>query len=222
VIDRYDWAGGTEAMFRFGPAAGPVVVLALPPFEEANRTRTLMVSVLRRLGEQGVAGALPDLPGQGESLLPTGTATLRDWRAAFAAAVETLPLPRFGLSLRGGALIDVEAPVGARWSLSPQTGPELLRELNRIARAAEAPGEPAGEIVEIAGNRIAAGLLDELGSAGAGVIDRCVRLEGDARPADLRLPYSPPWRRAEPECDAALVGALAGDIAQWVRAWPGA
>jgi hypothetical protein len=222
VIDRYDWAGGTEAMLRFGPAAGPVVVLALPPFEEANRTRTLMVSVLRRLGEQGIAGALPDLPGQGESLLSTEAATLRDWRAAFAAAVETLPQPRFGLSLRGGALIDADAPLAARWSLSPQTGPELLRELNRIARAADGPGGPAGDVVEIAGNRIASGLLDELCSAGAGVIDRSVRLEGDARPADIRLPHPPPWRRAEPDCDAALVDALAADMAQWVRAWPGA
>jgi hypothetical protein len=222
LIDQYDWAGGSEAMLRFGPAECPVVVVALPPFEEANRTRTLMVSVLRRLAEDGIAGALPDLPGQGESLLPTEGATLVDWRAAFTAAVATLPRPSFSLSLRAGALIDAGAPVAARWSLSPQTGAELLRELQRVARAAGATGSSSSETVEIAGNRISATLLEELAQAEVGEIDRCVRLEGDARAADLRLPFPPPWRRAEPESDPELVEALAADIARWVRAWPGA
>jgi thioredoxin reductase len=45
MIDRYDWAGGSEAMLRFGPATGPIVVLALPLFEEANRTRTSVEGV---------------------------------------------------------------------------------------------------------------------------------------------------------------------------------
>src|SRR3546814_8095624 len=67
MIGRYDWAGGTEAMLRFGPDTGPVVVLALPLFEEANRTRAFAVTMLRALAERGVASVLPDLPGQGRS-----------------------------------------------------------------------------------------------------------------------------------------------------------
>ncbi|MBB3910237.1 hypothetical protein [Sphingomonas desiccabilis] len=270
MIDRYDWPGGTEAMLRFGPATGPVVVLALPPFEEANRTRTLMVSVLRQLAEAGIGGALPDLPGQGESLIATEEATLTDWRAAFAACVATLPRPRFSLSIRAGALVDGAADVQARWSLSPQTGAELSRELHRTAQAAGAPDgagasrgaqpgsadsrvpaqagirgqaedrlaeqrnprllpaqehdmEPGttrpGGAIEIAGNRIAIGLLDALADADIGTPDRIVRLESDARAADRRLPFSPPWRRAEPDANAALAQALADDIAEWVRTW---
>jgi hypothetical protein len=222
LIDRYDWAGGTEAMLRFGPATHPVVVAVLPPFEEANRTRTLLVTVLRRLAEQGIAGALPALPGQGESLLPTEDATLADWRAAFAAAVTALPQPCFSLSVRAGALIDAEAPVTARWSLSPQSGAELRRELQRVRRAAGGPDPAAGEVTEVAGNRISAALWEELAHAETGTIDRIVRLEGDARPADARLPQPPPWRRSEPNCDPALVEALVADITRWVRAWRGA
>ncbi len=43
-IDHYDWSGGREALLRFGPDTGPVVILALPLFEEANRTRTFAVA----------------------------------------------------------------------------------------------------------------------------------------------------------------------------------
>src|SRR3546814_21095544 len=70
MIGRYDWAGGTEAMLRFGPDTGPVVVLALTLFEEANRTRAFAVPMLRALAERGVASVLPALPGQGESAGP--------------------------------------------------------------------------------------------------------------------------------------------------------
>ncbi|MBM7406866.1 MULTISPECIES: hypothetical protein [Sphingomonas] len=270
MIDRYDWPGGTEAMLRFGPASGPVVVLALPPFEEANRTRTLMVSVLRQLADVGIGGVLPDLPGQDESLVATEDATLADWRAAFAACVATLPQPRFTASIRAGALVDGEADVQARWSLSPQTGAELLRELNRTARSAGTPdgvrplgmtqgtsgynripaqagiqGQAeqrlaeqrnpgllpaqehgdgvregaAGAAIEIAGNRIGLRLLDALAGADIGTPDRIVRLESDARAADRRLPYPPPWRRAEPDADPAVAQALAADITDWVRTW---
>src|SRR6187551_1263766 len=69
--DQYDWPGGREAMLRFGPATGPVVIAVMPLFEEANRTRAFMVALLRALAERGVASVLPDLPGTGESLIET-------------------------------------------------------------------------------------------------------------------------------------------------------
>ncbi len=69
MIDHYDWPGGREAMLRFGPTNGPVMIVAPPLFEEANRTRAFVVTILRALAERGIASALPDLPGTGESLL---------------------------------------------------------------------------------------------------------------------------------------------------------
>ena len=69
-----------------GPDTGPVAVVALPLFEEANRTRAFAVTICRALAKRGVASVLPDLPGQGESLVPTEAARLPDWRSAFAAA----------------------------------------------------------------------------------------------------------------------------------------
>ena len=62
MIGHYDWAGGREALWRFGPDTGLVVVAALPLFEEANRTRTFVVTVMRMLAKRGIAGVLPDLP----------------------------------------------------------------------------------------------------------------------------------------------------------------
>src|ERR1700741_3511005 len=69
VIDHYDWAGGREAMLRFGPDTGPVVIAVIPLFEEANRTRAFIVTILRALAGLGIASAVPDLPGTGESLM---------------------------------------------------------------------------------------------------------------------------------------------------------
>jgi HAD superfamily hydrolase (TIGR01509 family) len=40
-------------MLRFGPAEGPLVVLAMPLFEEANRTRAFAVTLLRALAAAG-------------------------------------------------------------------------------------------------------------------------------------------------------------------------
>src|SRR3546814_14813430 len=70
MIGRYDWAGGTEAMLRFGPDTGPVVVLALPLFGEDNRTRAFAVTMLRALAERGVGSWLTALPGRGERRVP--------------------------------------------------------------------------------------------------------------------------------------------------------
>jgi hypothetical protein len=80
-------------MLRFGPDTGPVVVVALPLFEEANRTRAFAVSILRALAERGIGGALPDLPGQCESLMSTHETDLAKLRAGFAAAVASFGHP---------------------------------------------------------------------------------------------------------------------------------
>ena len=63
-FDRYEWAGGREAMLRFGPDAGPLVVAVLPLFEEANppgapRTRAIVDNVpVGRMGTPAEVAAV--------------------------------------------------------------------------------------------------------------------------------------------------------------------
>ena len=53
-VGSYDWGGRAESLLHFGPAEGPVVVAVPALFEEANRTRALLVAVLRGLAERGI------------------------------------------------------------------------------------------------------------------------------------------------------------------------
>ena len=202
-IDAYEWAGGREAMLRFGPEGGPVVVAALPLLEEANRTRAFMVTLLRLLAERGVGSVLPDLPGQGESLARTDQATLTDLRTAFAGAS---PPGSYSVAVRSGALLDAGAV--RRWHLAPQDGPDLARELRRL-RAMSARGE-------VAGNLLSPKLLSELDQDRGAVADRTVRLASDPRAADRHIAAAPLWRRTEPGNDPGLAVLLASDIADWI------
>lgn len=212
-------------MLRFGPDTGPVVVIALPLLEEANRTRAFAARICRLLAERGVASLLPDLPAQGDSVLPTERLALADLRAAFAAAVASASRPAVSLAIRSGALLDSEAAVVGRWHLSPQTGAEAHREWMRTVQAAareagqrrDDPGEPGGTPIEIAGNPVPTALLATLVDAmPSGKSARTVRLAGDARPADMYLAGNPLWRRAEPGDDPALAAAVVDDLADWI------
>lgn len=204
MIDQYDWSGGTEAMLRFGPTDGPVIAVALPMFEEANRLRTFTVRLLRALADRDIASILPDVPGQGESLIPTNAATLANMRAAFSAVPAD-----FSFAIRSGALID-SGPRTARAHFAPQQGTALLHELNRI--------RATGSGVAFAGNMLSDALLNELANATTPELAHILRYESDAKPADAKFPGAPLWRRAEPGDDLSLVTALADYLAGWVRA----
>ncbi|HVF95117.1 MAG TPA: hypothetical protein VM900_12460 [Sphingomonas sp.] len=224
AIERYAWGGGEETMLRFGPAAGPVVVLALPLFEEANRTRAFAVTLLRALADRGIGGALPDLPGTGESLIPTSDLDLLHLRQAFEAAVEHVWAQRraFAVALRSGALLDTLPLVTGRWHFAPQNGANLVRELSRIAPLAD----ETEAVVEIAGNRLPRDFLAALGGAAPieaddGAAMRVVRLDTDPRPADRKIAAKPLWRRSEPDNDLELVELLGDDIAQWIATCAG-
>lgn len=197
-------------MLRFGPREGPVIVAVLPLFEEANRTRAALVDVLRRLAVRGIGGALPELPGAGESLIPTEQVTLADWREAFAAAVRAIAAPVHVMAWRGGALVDAATEARARWYLSPTSGAQTVRELRRMQAAAQGP--------LFAGNRLSQAMLLSLEGAEPTISPppRVVRLDTDPRPADGKLPGRPLWRAAEPGVDIALQQAIADDIAMWV------
>jgi hypothetical protein len=209
-VDYYDWPGGREAMLRFGPECGPFVMAALPLFEEGNRTRAAIVDVLRRLAVRGIAGALPDLPGTGESLMATGDTTLMMWREAFAAACESLGGPVHVMAWRGGALVDASADVASRWYLAPLSGDAVVRELERLRRA--------GGGDDFGGNLLSAAMLGGLAGAEPATIGalRVVRLESDAKAADRKVAGVPLWRGSEPGVDAALQAAVADDVAGWV------
>ena len=197
-------------MLRFGPMHGAVVIAALPLFEEANRTRAAAIDVLRRLADRGIGGALPDLPGTGESLIETREVTLIDWRDAFADAAASVSAPSFAMSWRGGALVDGTARLAGRWHLSPLTGADQRRELERVRKL--------GGDEDYAGNLLSPVLLDELDTAEpmTGARVKIARLEGDPRPADAHLAGRPLWRASEPGADAALQEIIATDLANWI------
>lgn len=224
MIDHYDWAGGREAMLRFGPAGGPVVVMLPGLFEEHNRTRSLAVLICRILAERGVASVVPDLPGQGESLVPTQAATLVDWRDAIRSLAEGQGVlnPVVVASMRGGSIAHSETGVCGHWQLSPITGQIMLRDLVRAQTVAgDKPIAMSDQAIELAGNLISRSLADALEAD----IDlpplqaplRTIRLENDPAPADLKLPGAPLWRRAEPGNDPVLAALLADDLADWTR-----
>lgn len=238
MIDRYDWAGGTEAMMRFGPDTGPVMVAALPLLEEANRTRTFVVGLLRRLAARGIASVLPDLPGQGESLIPTGRLTVLRMAEALEAVTDRFMAQgrrTYALGVRSGSLLDYCALHHGRWHLSPVDGADVLRDLHRVwlaggdrpkeARDLNAMTFGKDDPVEIAGNALSRDFLSSLSAATPfdqpGLPRRVIRLASDPRPADRTITAAPLWRRAEPGDDPALADLLADDIAGWLRTCDG-
>lgn len=209
MIEPYDWAGGREAMLRFGPGSGPVVVVALPLFEEANRMRAFAVAILRGLAERGIAGVLPELPGTGESLIPSERIVLSDLRAALAAAARTAGGRAYSMAIRSGALLDGSVALRRRWHFAPQTGEELLNALRRLHRHGDSPG--------YGGHRLPDSFLEELPDCHIEPA-RTLRLEGDTRPADHRVPGRALWREPTPENDLTLAALLADDLAAWIHA----
>lgn len=224
MITHYEWQGGQEAVLRFGPPVGPVVLFAPALFEEANRTRAFTVTLQRALADLSLASMLPDLPGTNESLVDTESASLADWQAAFAAAAHSAARhgPVHVAAIRGGALVDRFAKTKSRWYLAPVAGEALVRDLMRarkIAQLGQSESEIESDVYELAGNRLSATMIAELRAASPSTMApvRTVRLLDDAMPSDRSVDGPPLWRRAEPDNDLALAGLLAADLASWVR-----
>jgi hypothetical protein len=102
-------------MMRIG--SGPALLFLPPLFEEMNRTRALLATVMGILAGEGYGCFLPDLPGTGESERALEEVSWDDWRSAAAAAAEACGATA-GVSLRGGALLD--DPVPRRWRFAPR------------------------------------------------------------------------------------------------------
>lgn len=225
MITHYDWLDGHEAVLRFGPPVGPVVLFAPPLFEEANRTRAFIVTIQRALADLSLASMLPDLPGTNESLVETRDATLADWQAAFATA--TVSASRHGpvhiAAIRGGVLVDRQAKAKSRWYFAPVSGEALVRDMLRARQVAHPgapmPNEQDGQPVELAGNLLSPVMLAELRAAAphAPPPVRTVRLADDPMPSDRSVEGAPLWRRSEPDNDKVLAALLAADLEAWVR-----
>lgn len=216
-FETYDWAGGREAMLRFGPDSGPIVLAALPLFEEANRTRQFLVTILRALAVAGIGSVLPDMPGTGESIIATYDARLLDQQVAFTTLTEQLGMHTYSVAIRSAALLGAGAPLAGRWHMTPQTGEDLLRDLHRARSVVRSDAEAQDEYM---GNRLSTAMLADLRGATPDSVGRrrIVRLDTDPRPADAHYAGSPLWRRAEPDNDVPLAQRLAADISAWIAA----
>ena len=222
MTDTYAWARGREGVLRMGPAGSPTILVLPPLFEEANRTRRILVEVMRGLAASGLASALPDLPGTNDSIVATVDARFADWSEAVGALAATLPRPLLTVAVRGGCLLDGFANADAAYRLSPETGARLLRDMLRASaltagvKTAALTAEARAWPTRLAGNLIHPELFVAIERATPAVIDARRATIGDAvGDSDVAFVGAPPWRTAEPGDNAPLVQALTEDIAFW-------
>ena len=208
MSNTYSWRGGNELWLRHGVNYPLQIIVIEPLFEEVNRCRRLLVSVMRGLAANGVGSALPDLPGTGESLADIRDVAFSDWHEALSAVVETVQ-PVVIASLRGGALLDGGLDAKGHWRFAPETGTRIVRDLRRT--------QLSGSTL-YAGHAISDAFLQALEVAPTVPVAplRTVRLESDAGDADAKIVGSPLWRRAEPGDDPELAAALVADLTDWV------
>nr|WP_286207855.1 hypothetical protein [Hephaestia sp. MAHUQ-44] len=211
-------------MLRFGPDTGPIVILVPPLFEEANRSRSFGVTMLRALAERGIASVLPDLPGQGESEISLEQIRFSDWNNAISSLITALGPTRVHIAaIRSGGLLTRATPAQSRWLFAPQDGAALVRDLLRTRRLADEARDDivldaSDGLIEIAGNIVSHALLGDLQETMPDRTDRArvVRLDSDPRDANRKVAGAPLWRRSEPGNDCTLAEMLAGDIADWI------
>ena len=86
--ELYKTSRAQEWMMRVGDPRTPAVLFVPPLFEELNRTRALIVAVMRALAREGHCGWLPDLTGTSESLAPLEEVAWDDWKSDVMAAAE--------------------------------------------------------------------------------------------------------------------------------------
>lgn len=201
----------------------------MPPlFDEANRLRRTLVLTMRALAERGLSSALPDLPGQNDSLLPTEDATLTGWRDALSAFAANEPTPLLVASWRGGALIDdAVADATGYWRMAPVAGASLVKtmirtriagekEAGRAVTAEQIKAEAANGPIELAGNLLSGSMVAELETATPADVSPLRQVAVGV--GEGKLPGSALWLRAEPDEDAAMAQAMASDIHDWAMA----
>jgi hypothetical protein len=216
---RYPTGGSEEWIMRIGEPDAPAILLLPPLFEEMNRTRAFLASIMRALAERGFGCWLPDLPGTGESEAALETCTWADWRDATLHASEHVASasgkPLITASFRGGALFDNTLPAAARWRFAPAEGASLARDLIRSSMVSTEAMR--GPVVELAGYRISDGFLADLSAARLAQPKhlRTARLESDRGEADFKVAAPALWRRSEPANAVEAAELIASDIKIW-------
>lgn len=187
-------------------------VLVLPAlFDEANKMRRFTVEVMRRLDENGVDTALPDMPGCNESLAALDSQTLQSWRQTAQASALRFAATHC-LTIRAGDLIGPCDLPG--WKYAPTTGSKTLREM---LRARVLAGREAGihetrdELLEygrreglvLAGWPLGAQMICDLDTAEAVAPGPRTAID------QVQLGGSGLWLRAEPDESAEQSDSLA-------------
>jgi pimeloyl-ACP methyl ester carboxylesterase len=210
--DRYPVDGIHEWLMAIGASHAPPILFLPPMFEELNRTRALIVAIMRRVAAGAHGCWLPDLPGTGESERALDRVSWESWRSAVKAAGDQLSrgdkLP-CTVAIRGGCLLDDLVPSACAWRFAPVAGASLVRDLSRAGLTSGGGS---------AGYSPSSLLLGPLERAEPRPLEplRTVRLATDPAEADFRIEGAPLWRRAEPETSSELADRLAADIVDWI------
>lgn len=211
AFERFQAGRREEWLMRVGRPNAPAILFVPPLFEEMNRTRALIVTVMNRLAKRGQCCWLVDLSGTGESERDLAHVAWRDWRhdviSAAAHIAEKSKKPLIA-SLRSGALLDEGAGARGWWRFAPQDGSALVRDMGRSGLAGG---------VEWAGYAPSDELKADIGVATPEPVKplRTIRLATDRAEADAKIDGPALWRRSEPGNSAELAEALADDIQKW-------
>jgi pimeloyl-ACP methyl ester carboxylesterase len=221
AYELYATGGRKEWLMRVGPAEADPILFVPPLFEEMNRTRAFLSSVMRLLGAEGFGCWLVDLPGTGESELPLERCHWSHWRdavrdAAHHVAQASGRKPAVA-SVRGGALLDDAAEVALYWRFAPAEGASLARDMIRASLLKA--DEMSGPTIDLSGYRLDEALLAALKEAKPAPLAaaRTVRLASDRGEADHKLEGPALWRRSEPGTSPELATLIAFDITQMKR-----
>jgi len=191
-------------------------VLIVPAlFEEANKTRHLMVEVMRRLDGAGIDSFLPDLPGVNESTQPLDQQSLDDWRAATAHAAGHFRASH-AFAVRAGAIL---SPPGIPcWRYAPISGASALKALLRARQVADREAGREQRIeellqrgriqgIDLAGYRLGPAMVRDLETAMLPDNGRVVDIDQDMVGGGAL------WLRSEPGFLPDQADALAAIIA---------
>ena len=217
---RYTAVGQSELCFGFGGDSARRILIIPPLFDEMNRMRRVLASVMRDLAGRGVGSLLIDLPGCNESLALLKDQSLNSWRDAVAACASQLAVTHIA-SMRGGALIDGSRPDLPHWRIAPVKGASLLKTMFRTRIAGE---KEAGNIIseaqlmtqaqtapiELAGNLLGPDMVAQLSAAEPVALTNLTE-----RKLGEDIVGSPLWLRAEPQDDAAFAANIAADLDRW-------
>jgi len=208
-------SGDTEYAVSFDRKRSKRLLVIPALFDEANKTRHLLVEVMRRLDGSGIDAFLPDLPGSNESESPLEQQSLADWRDAARDAASHFEASHV-LTVRAGAILPPPALPG--WRYAPTTGASALKSMlrARVISSREAGRDEntdsllaIGRVqgLELAGYRIGQQMIDDL--AGAHLPDSGKLLDI----TQSTVGGGGAWLRAEPGFDPAQADALAAAIA---------